>query len=1672
MLAKWGLNERTGHSDTESDASPTRFDIEAGQRHASPWSEEKRQQHQTENARAQVELFEAQLRDKDGTDKQRRARLHYEAARLYESPLHEFEAAAKHYELSVKLQPGHLPAVRGARRVLLMLGKHKAACRYFDAERDLLAQPERKAALLYEKSQVLAGPLASKQEAREALREALEYSKADLTVIKAAILAEEQVANWERVSDLSRAAANLEAESPKERAALLAQSARVAAVHLKDVTTAIELYKSALELDPRAPGALAALKELLYAAGRFKELVALLHQEAEWAHAAEVKASCWFRAGRLLYERLDDVPAAASALERANQVAPTDRTILDELLRIYELSGDHSRIVSAAERIVAITQPPPLDLLHRLAELYEEHLNEPERAIERLVAALQVDPAYRPALLALGRLREQRGEWRELAEMLNAEAEASSDPDHRSALHARMAEICETRLSSEEFAVEHHKQALALRPGYETSYKALVRLHSAAGRWHELIELHERQLETTTTKEERLATLFSIGRLQEEALGQPRAAIPTYRRILEEDSSSLEGLSALQRAAERAAAYTVLVEALDLEVKQTDHKPRVVTLKHRAAVLLDEKLGETVQAIERLEDILRLEKAHLPTIESLQRLYYRDGRYKELLQTYERELEVTKVGAKKAALLIKMGELCHRKLGQREEAAALYRRALQAEEGNPAAMHHLRLLLSELGEYAEVAKLLSQEAEAGDSGKAKARLWLLAGELYEHRLNAPEKALAAYRKALHQDAQFRLAIEGALRILSYSQDFKRLEEELAGEVERQSDPAYARDAAFRRAEVLRDRLAQNDEAASCLQSVLQGEKDHVGALLGLERLYAGKDDAHAGLALVLEQQVESFASVRARVAALRALHYSAERAGALDAERAKQLNGSLLSLAPNDLGALHGLEAAAIESNDYMLLSQVDAKLAVAESDRSATAAHQTRLAEAMEARGDHSAIEVYRAALMHDPENLAAARGISRIAERAGTPELLAVAAETEAELLNRPGEAARLLVLAASRLAAANSLDGAAALLFRALQIEPNDKHAAEALSSLVARGVSVKSAIDVLSQAAQAATSRQRRAALWAAVAQHQAALRDWGAAVASAKRAIREQPNSVESHVLLAQLHATSRKWQDCVNVLQDLLKLNPAEDVRFDASLQMAFIQHEHLKATTIAASNVSASLAIRPDSREATSLLLRIQLARDDLRKASETAARLVELSTTADEKAEAWQQSARVEHQRGDHERATQAYQQALAILGPKGRIGRDFREFLEALGKAADWRAYVNGWQEYLRSSSVDAEAERSIRQEIGRVLYDKLGSRDDGISALTEALRLNPGDYTLRRELSERLENAGHHEAAAEQLLLLIQAAPQTLSFWRSLSRCYAGLRQEERARMSLAPLVAAGEASIEERGTYEAGASQPAALRPDSVGERDLHAVQFEAPVQGPAVDVLAALQPALPKLSPVNWEAYGITARDRLTGGGGTVASVAREVAAALGVSEFELYLHRSKREGVSLETTDVPALFVNEEMASLPRVEQVFWLAQALGHIALGTHVVAMMPAHEVVLLLACATRAHWPGFGDELGDAPALDAHARRISKAMPWFKGNRLEPAARQLAAAGLDLKAWVDNARIVSARVGGLMCDDLAVALRLGALAGVDESFVQRVARFHISETAVGMRRRVFG
>ncbi len=1655
---------------TEPDAQPTQFDVPAGERHASPWTAERQRETMLQHAQQLVELFESQIARKPS--KQREGRLHYEVARVYESPLQQFDEAARHFEHAARLMPQHVPSLRGARRVLLTLGRYKQALKLYDAEIEATGESSQRASLYFQKGRLLAERLGQKADARAAFEQAAECSPNRLDVLKALAVAEEQAAAWRKLVGALERAANAAASFPAERAAYLGQMARVHAVHLNDSKQAVELYKAALAVDPQAPAALHALKELLYEERRWKELVEALELEASLATTREAQAFAKFRAGLLWVEQLGDLARGLATVEQASALCPNDVAILEELVRLYDVASQAKNLASALERLVAQQQRPPVEMLHRLGQLYEGSLNQPELAIERYAAALAVDPAYRPATLALSKLYEQREDWRSLAEMLNKEAEVSDDPLHRANLHSRIAELCEVRLGSVDYAIEHHKKALELRPDFDTPFKALARLYSQLHRWVELIELYRRGIEVARTDADRITLLFSIGRLEEEALQQPEAAARTYDRIVELDPRSLEAVTALQRACERGGEYRRLVEALQLEVALTKDKQHKLALRHRAACVLADELHEMEPAIDALRGIIGDDSSYLPAIVKLAELLYAEERWEDLLHTHQAELTVTK-GASRAGLLLKMGEICERRLGEETKAIGHYRQAVQADADNRGAIVALRRLLTKVEQFEEVAKLLQSEASLLEDKRAAARAWFALGDVCENRLKAPERALAAYKKAMELDPALRPAVDGTIRLLESSGDHKQLAEQLLVEQEEAIEPMYAVAAAFHAGEVQRDQLKQAKEAAATFERMVQRDPNHVGALLALERIYQQSGD-HDALSVVYQRQAAAFDDAAARVAAYRGLLGVLEQAKDVDVERVRETQMALLQVAPNDAQALLALEALAITADDLPLMAQLDAKLSVAGLDKYSTSAYQTRLAEAMEARGDRAALEVYRAALSHDSLNMAAARGISRIAEASMAPELLAEAAEREAEVLGRIDEGARLLVLAAGKLASAGDHGGAAKKLSRALHLDPDHARAADSLVALTAHGVAPEIVVDALSRAASSAKSKERRAALWVAVARLESrSKRDIGAATVAVQRALKEQPNDVDAHLLLAHFHAGSKKWEECVTQLQALLKLNPAEDVRFDALLRLASIQHERLKQTALAANNVSAALAMQPENREALELMLRVQLDREELSAAANTAEKLVKTARSDPERARALYHSARLHRQKGDMKKASEAFAEALSLTGTDDAVAQEYRDWLEARRAKADWQPYAEALQIYLRRSGLNEKQTMFARRALGMVLYDKLDQAEEGLAELQRALHLAPSDSELQRAYAERLERAGEYARAASQYHRLLQKSPHAINYWRSLAACYKGLGSTAQARVALSPLLAAGEATDDERALYDSTPPNPKGARRSSFSDGALRAAEQDLSVSGPAVELLQALAPALPKLYPIPFDAYRVTSKDKLVGRGShKLRALAEDVAAVFGVDEFDFYVHGGAQTGVSVECGDVPSLFVHRDFEAKKRTERVFALARVFANIARGTFVVDKLAVTELELLLVCAARNYQAGFGSELGDPGTLDAQARRINKALPWFKGNRVEPSARAFAQSGINVQAWARAAHIAAVRAACVVCDDVATGLRQVAIAGADDAFVERVAGFLASDAGQTLRKRIFG
>ena len=517
-------------------------------------------------AQTQIQAWEAELATQP--DLFRAARLNYEIARLLEYPLGDLNQASTYYLRAHGLLPEYLPILRGARRVLLAQRNFQRALPLFDAEIRLTSDPRRKAALMYAKGSLLADVLRNEGEARAAYASARELDPGNVSILKALEQIDARNGAWDQLEkELAHTASAVE-KDPRHRSALVARRAHLFEVRQKNVGTAVELLETALDLDPAAPGAFAALKRLHHAQGRWRELIAVLERESQALGDPDLKAMAHYRIARLHSERLGNRDKAIAALERSVAENPKYRLVVEELIRQYAAAGRHDAQVRMLEILVGNIDAPQerISILYQIGELHENRLYNEDEAIRWYESALAIEPTYRPSLRALSKLYTRRKMWEPLIQMLHDEAEASDDSARAAAAHTRMAEIFEVQLGDAEQAIDHHARALALQPGLATPFKALSRLYGDAGRFHELIELLERGIDEASEEDRRVAYLFRVGDLYADYLHEPVQAAHTYRRILKIDPDHLGAIHAVQRVYEVAGRHKELVDALAHDV--------------------------------------------------------------------------------------------------------------------------------------------------------------------------------------------------------------------------------------------------------------------------------------------------------------------------------------------------------------------------------------------------------------------------------------------------------------------------------------------------------------------------------------------------------------------------------------------------------------------------------------------------------------------------------------------------------------------------------------------------------------------------------------------------------------------------------------------------------------------------------------------------------------------------------------------------------------------------------------------------------------------------------------------------------------------------------------------------------------------------------------------------
>ena len=200
---------------------------------------------------------------------------------------------------------------------------------------------------------------------------------------------------------------------------------------------ALEAYSLAVELLPSHRLALDSLLRLALSAGELEPAIAASRALIDLMPPDDIAAISQARLElAALCERAGDTATAIEYAEMVVAEHPGSQVALNTLARLSEQHGDLHEAARALKRLIglAITPSERAALLHRLGELYQNRLDDPEQAADAYLKAIDLDPQHVPTLRRLLDHYWREGDIAELADIARSLAELAALLDNETNL--------------------------------------------------------------------------------------------------------------------------------------------------------------------------------------------------------------------------------------------------------------------------------------------------------------------------------------------------------------------------------------------------------------------------------------------------------------------------------------------------------------------------------------------------------------------------------------------------------------------------------------------------------------------------------------------------------------------------------------------------------------------------------------------------------------------------------------------------------------------------------------------------------------------------------------------------------------------------------------------------------------------------------------------------------------------------------------------------------------------------------------------------------------------------------------------------------------------------------------------------------------------------------------
>lgn len=502
--------------------------------------------------------------------------------------------------------------------------------------------------------------------------------------------------------------------SATDHAALLVRAGGWYDAKIGRADMALLAYQGVLAVDPSNEAAADGLLSIYRRAQQWPELIALMLQRAEVTPSAPRARDLRAEAAELIETRLNDVSRARELLAQVLADDPGHVRAGDALARIAERTGDFTTLAQILERRAESRRGfEKAEALAKVAEVYEDHLNDLPEATRRFEAVLAVDPANLTALKGLDRIFNRSGQYRELLEVLERQIEVAATPRQKINLYERMAGIYDEEFLDHARAAEALEAILSIDATNDAALTALARHYRALDKWEKVVGLYERHANATPDEARRIEILLTQARTLAEQVGSPDRATKSFERVLAlapGHAGALEALAQLREMTGDAHAALSAIEALAAKAPTPEGKAEQWL---RAARLLETR-GDKDGAIERYKLALDAHPNDAAASAALRKAYAHRGDWLSVVGLVERELAHAESDLAKARLHAELARVFHSQLVEPPRAEAAAKRALELDGSNAVALMVLGDLAFEGGRLLEATK--HYESLVGRSG--------------------------------------------------------------------------------------------------------------------------------------------------------------------------------------------------------------------------------------------------------------------------------------------------------------------------------------------------------------------------------------------------------------------------------------------------------------------------------------------------------------------------------------------------------------------------------------------------------------------------------------------------------------------------------------------------------------------------------------------------------------------------------------------------------------------------------------------------------------------------------------------------------------------------------------------------------------------------------------------